>query len=360
MLYHLLYPLREYFHVLNVFKYSTFRSVYAVLTAILISFLIGKFIINKLKKLNIGQNIREDGPRSHLNKTGTPTMGGIIILISLFISTVLWARLDNSFIIVVLASTLWFGIVGFTDDYLKINRKSSRGLNMKLKLILQFIGAIAIAVYLYHNPASVLYPTHVKLPLIRYPVDFSFMYFPFIILVIVGASNAVNLTDGLDGLAIGSFLFTAIALSVVVYLVGHSKFSNYLGIVYIREASELAVFCACLVGTGLGFLWFNSYPASVFMGDVGSLSLGGALGTVAVLTKQELLLVLIGGIFVVEAVSVIIQVLSFKLSGKRVFKMAPLHHHFELCGIPESKIVVRFWIIAIIIALGSLSLLKLR
>lgn len=360
MLYHLLYPLREYFSVLNVFKYSTFRSVYAALTAILISFIIGKFIINKLKRLNIGQNIRDDGPKSHLNKTGTPTMGGIIILISAIISTLLWARLDNSFVIIVLISFIWFGIVGFIDDYLKLTKKTTEGLSVNLKLILQFTGAIAIAIYLFYYPLSTIYPTHVKLPLVKLPVNFSFFYFPFIILVIVGASNAVNLTDGLDGLAIGSFLFTAIALAIVVYLVGHSKFSDYLGIVHIREASELAVFCACLVGTGLGFLWFNSYPASVFMGDVGSLSLGGALGTVAVLIKQELLLVLIGGIFVVEAISVIIQVLSFKITGKRVFKMAPLHHHFELTGVAEPKIVVRFWIIAIIIALSSLSLLKLR
>lgn len=360
MLYHLLYPLREYFHALNVFKYSTFRAVYASLTAILISFLIGKFVINKLKKFNIGQSIRNDGPKTHLNKTGTPTMGGIIILISLVLSTILWARLDNSFVIIVLVSTLWFGIVGFIDDYLKIVKKSSTGLNMVLKLILQFIGALAIVVYLYYDPVSFVYPTHIKFPLIKYPVNLGFFYFVFIILVIVGASNAVNLTDGLDGLAIGSFLFTAIALSIVVYLVGHSKFSNYLGIIYVREASELAVFCAGLVGTGIGFLWFNSYPAQVFMGDVGSLALGGALGTISVLIKQELLLVLIGGIFVIEALSVMIQVLSFKFRGKRIFKMAPLHHHFELLGVPEPKIVVRFWIIAIIIALSSLSLLKLR
>ncbi|MEK6645612.1 MAG: phospho-N-acetylmuramoyl-pentapeptide-transferase [Candidatus Firestonebacteria bacterium] len=360
MLYYLLYPLRDVWHVFNVFKYSTFRSIYAALTAILICFIIGPYVIKKLKTLHFGQSIRTDGPKSHHVKSGTPTMGGIIIIFAIVISTLLWAKLDNRLVLLALTSLVWFGSVGAIDDLLKITKKNALGLSMRTKVIGQLIGAFGIGMYLYVNPQVVEFATHIKIPLVKYPVNFAYLYVPFIMLVIIGASNAVNLTDGLDGLAIGTFIFTAMSFVIVTYIVGHSKFSEYLRIIHVSEASELVVFCASMVGASLGFLWFNAYPAQVFMGDTGALALGGALGTVAVLIKQELLLILIGGIFVIEALSVILQILSFKLYGKRIFLMAPLHHHFELSGWAEPKIVVRFWIITIICTLLSLSLLKLR
>lgn len=361
MLYHLLYPLKDYFSAFNVFRYSTFRSIYALLTAVIICFLIAPFIIKKLGALNVRQNVLRKGmPAEHYGKSGTPTMGGIIILISVIVSTLLWARLDNRLIWIVLSSTLWFSLIGYLDDYLKIVRQRPQGLIAKYKFLGQLIGALGIIMFIGMFPPEAGYATHVKIPLIKLPVDFSWFYYPFAILIIVGASNAVNLTDGLDGLATGTTLFCAMALTVVTYLVGHSKFSDYLGIIHVVNSSELVVFCAAIVGTCLGFLWFNVYPAQIFLGDIGALGLGGALGTISLLIKQELLLVLIGGIFVIEALSVIIQVASYKITGKRVFKMAPLHHHFELSGIAEPKIVVRFWIVTLIIALASLSLLKLR
>jgi len=334
--------------------------VYAALTALAISFLIGGYIIRKLKERKIGQLIRSDGPSTHRVKEGTPTMGGLIILLSMVASVLLWARPDNPYVIVVFLAVVWFGALGFVDDYLKFFRQSPKGLIMRYKLLGQILGAVAIAVFLYYHPASPQWPVHVKIPLLKSPVNFGWLYFLFIVFVIVGSSNAVNLTDGLDGLAIGTFIFSAMAFSVVAYLVGHVKFSEYLKIIHIGASSELTVFCAAMVGASLGFLWYNSHPAEVFMGDVGSLALGGALGTIAVMIKQELLLILICGIFVVEAVSVILQIISFRFFQKRIFLMAPLHHHFEVRGMPESKIVIRFWILAIIFALASLSLLKLR
>lgn len=360
MLYYLLYPLHKYFSAFYVFKYSTFRSIYAALTSILICFLIGGIVIKRLKKLNIYQPIRDDGPSTHKVKAGTPTMGGIMIVFAVTVSTLLWAKVENRFIVLTLFVFLWFALLGFVDDYLKLMRKNSKGISISYKLLIQIIGVLIVCLYLAYNPVSLNYETHIKIPLVKFPVNLGFFYFVFIAIVIIGASNAVNLTDGLDGLAIGSLIFTALSLTVVTYLVGHSKFSEYLRIIHVPESSELVIFCASIVGASVGFLWFNCHPADVFMGDVGSLSLGAVLGLISVLAKQELLLVLIGGIFVVEAISVLLQIISFRFFGKRIFKMAPLHHHFELSGIPETKIVVRFWIIAIIIALASLSLLKLR
>ncbi|MFH1824723.1 MAG: phospho-N-acetylmuramoyl-pentapeptide-transferase [Candidatus Firestonebacteria bacterium] len=360
MLYYLLYPLHEYFGAFYVFKYSTFRAIYAALTAILICFLIGNKVIKKLKELNVHQPIRDDGPSTHKLKSGTPTMGGIMIVFAVILSTLLWAKIENRFIILTMFVFLWFALLGFIDDYLKLIQKTSKGIPIRYKLLCQIVGVLIVCIYLAYNPVSLDYETHIKIPLVKFPLDLGLFYFVFIGIVIVGSSNAVNLTDGLDGLAIGSLIFTTLSLTVVTYLVGHSKFSEYLRIIHIPESGELVIFCTSMVGASIGFLWFNCHPASVFMGDVGSLSLGAVLGLVAVLIKQELLLILIGGIFVVEAVSVLLQIISFRFFGKRIFKMAPLHHHFELNGIPETKIVVRFWIIVIIISLASLSLLKLR
>lgn len=360
MLYYLLYPLYKYWSVFNVFKYSTFRAIYAALTAILVSFLIGNFVIKKLKALKLNQPIRDDGPKTHQQKIGTPTMGGIMIVFTVALSTFLWAKLDNSFVQLTMFAFLSFAFIGGVDDYLKLAKKNSKGIPLLYKLLIQLLVAFFIVLYLYFDPVSSVYATHIKIPLVKYPISLGIFYFVFVSIVIVGSSNAVNLTDGLDGLAIGSLIFTTLSLTVVTYLVGHSKFSEYLRILYIPESSELVIICASIVGASIGFLWYNCHPASVFMGDIGSLSLGAVLGLISVLIKQELLLVLIGGIFVVEALSVLIQIVSFRFFGKRFFKMAPLHHHFELKGMPETKIVIRFWIIAIIIALASLSLLKLR
>jgi len=360
MLYYLLYPLTQYWSAFNVFKYSTFRAIYAALTAILITFLIGNFVIKKLKQMKASQPIREDGPKSHHVKSGTPTMGGIIIIISVLVSVLLWAKLDNGLVQLTLFTFVFFAILGGIDDYMKLVKKSSGGISARVKILGQLLGAAVIVAFLYHSPVSAEFSRHIKVPLIKFPVDLGVFYFIFISIVIVGFSNALNLTDGLDGLATGSLLFTTLTFTVVVYVVGRVDFSKYLNLIHVPAASELVIFCAAIVGSCLGFLWYNSHPAQVFMGDTGSLPLGAVLGLMAVLVKQELLLVLIGGIFVVEALSVMIQVFSFKVFKKRVFKMAPLHHHFELKGMPESKIVIRFWIIAIIIALASLSLLKLR
>jgi phospho-N-acetylmuramoyl-pentapeptide-transferase len=360
MLYYLLYPLAKYWSAFYVFKYSTFRAIYAALTAVLVTFLIGKFVINKLNKMKASQPIREDGPKTHQLKTGTPTMGGIIIIIAVLFSVLMWAKLDNGFILLSLFTFVFFAVLGGLDDYIKLVKKNSKGLSIKVKLIGQILGAGAIVAFLFFNPVHAGLATHIKIPLVKFPVNLGVLYFVFVAVVIIGWSNAVNFTDGLDGLATGSLLFTTLALAVVIYVVGHIKFSEYLKIVYVPEASELVIFCAAIVGACLGFLWYNSHPAQVFMGDVGSLPLGAVLGLFSVLVKLELLIVLIGGIFVMEAFSVLIQITSFRLFKKRVFKMAPLHHHFELKGMPESKIVIRFWIVAILIALASLSLLKLR
>ncbi|MFQ5596541.1 MAG: phospho-N-acetylmuramoyl-pentapeptide-transferase [Nitrospiria bacterium] len=358
MFYNLLYPLHTAYSFLNIFRYITFRTIYAVVTALVISFLIGHRITALLKRLQIGQTVREDGPKSHLEKSGTPTMGGLMILIAVLVATLLWADLTNSYIWLVLFSTTGFGLIGFWDDYLKCIKKDPKGLLPRYKFGLQVLLALLTALGLYGSSA---YSTILSVPFFKnITPDLGVFYIPFAVLVIVGASNAVNLTDGLDGLAVGPIMVTAVAYMIVSYVSGHIDFSEYLIIPYIKGAGELSVFCGAILGAALGFLWFNTYPATIFMGDIGSLPLGGALGTVAVISKHELLLALVGGIFVVEALSVIFQVVSFKSRGKRVFLMAPIHHHFELKGWEEPKVVVRFWIIAIILGLISLSTLKLR
>lgn len=360
MLYHLLYPLHGKLAILNVFQYITFRAAYAALTALLIGFILGPWLIAKLSQYQIGQSIRKEGPSSHLAKAGTPTMGGLLILAALTVSTLLWARLDNPFVWMALFTTLAFGAVGFVDDYLKLLRHRNLGLQGRWKMAAQVLIGMALGLGLLHLTAG-QFETRIAIPFFKEVlIDLGWLYVPFVILVVVGASNAVNLTDGLDGLAIGPTLVAASFYTVVVYLAGNANFSRYLQIVYVDGAGELTVFCAGLLGAGMGFLWYNAYPASVFMGDTGSLALGGALGAVAIISKHEILLVLVGGIFVIETVSVMIQVLSFRVSGRRVLKMAPLHHHFELLGWPEPKIIVRFWIIAIILALLGMSTLKLR
>jgi phospho-N-acetylmuramoyl-pentapeptide-transferase len=360
MLYHLLFPLREYNSVFNVFRYITFRTASATLTALLISFVFGPMVIRKLRELKVGQHIREDGPRTHLSKAGTPTMGGVLILIALLGSTLLWQDLTNLYTWVVAGSTLGFGAVGFCDDYLKLVKKRSEGLKPRYKLGGQLAIALVVGMLLYFNPMD-RYNTMLSIPFLKaYFIDLSWFYVPFVMLVLVGSSNAVNLTDGLDGLAIGLVGIAASANAVLVYVGGNKVFSDYLQLLFLPGTGELTVFCGSLVGASLGFLWFNSHPAEVFMGDVGSLSLGGALGTLAVLTKHEIILVIIGGIFVAEALSVIFQVASFKSRGKRIFRMAPIHHHFEQVGWAESKVIVRFWIMGMILALMGLSTLKVR
>ncbi|MGB3940445.1 MAG: phospho-N-acetylmuramoyl-pentapeptide-transferase [Candidatus Manganitrophaceae bacterium] len=358
MLYHLLYPLHTAYSFFNVFRYITFRTIYAVVTALAISFLIGEWVTELLRRYQIGQQIRSEGPKSHLSKSGTPTMGGILILAAIAVSTLLWADLKNRYVWMALLAVVGFGAIGFADDYLKCIRKNPKGLIPRYKFGLQILVALIIALGVYQSPA---YSPVLSVPFFKNVIpNLGIFYIPFAVLVIVGASNAVNLTDGLDGLVIGPFTVAAMAYLVVSYAAGHRPFSDYLLIPYIEGAGELSVFCGAMIGAGLGFLWYNAYPATIFMGDVGSLPLGGALGTVAVISKHELLLVVVGGVFVVEALSVIFQVASFKSSGKRVFLMAPIHHHFELKGWKEPKIVVRFWIISIILALLSLSTLKLR
>jgi phospho-N-acetylmuramoyl-pentapeptide-transferase len=358
MLYYFLYPLHTEYSIFNVFRYITFRTGYAVLTALVISFIIGPWMIRKLKETQVGQWIREDGPQSHRTKSGTPTMGGLMILSAAILSTLLWMDLQNRYVWLVLYALAAFGLIGFADDSLKYVKKRSMGLRPRNKFLLQSLVALTIigTLTLFMD-----YSTRLSVPFFKnFTPDLGWWYLPFAMMVIVGASNAVNLTDGLDGLAIGPAAVAAAAYTVVAYIAGNKVFSEYLLLPYTEGAGEMAVVCGALFGAGLGFLWFNAYPAAVFMGDVGSLPLGGALGAVAVIAKQELLLLLVGGLFVIEALSVIVQVGSYKLRGKRVFKMAPLHHHFELIGWPEPKVVTRFWIIAIVLALLSLSTMKLR
>ncbi|MEK6815217.1 MAG: phospho-N-acetylmuramoyl-pentapeptide-transferase [Nitrospirota bacterium] len=360
MLYHLLYPLHETFAGFNVFRYITFRTAYAILTALIISFLIGPWLIRRLAVWGVGQQVREDGPQTHRGKQGTPTMGGIMILIAIFVPTILWADITNRYVWIVLCSTAVFGAIGFLDDYLKVVRRHPGGLSAWRKIGLQVAAALVVSLFLYFDPKDP-YHSILSIPFFkRWLLDLSWFYIPFAVFVIVGASNAVNLTDGIDGLAIGLVGIAAAANAVLVYVSGHANFARYLQVLYLPGTGELAVFCGALMGAALGFLWFNAHPAQVFMGDVGSLSLGAGLGTLAVITKHEAILAVAGGIFVIEALSVIIQVGSFKLRGKRVFRMAPVHHHFELAGWAESKIIVRFWIVGIILALLSLSTLKLR
>jgi len=361
MLYHLLYPLRTYFSPFNVFGYISFRTILVIIISLTVSFIFGKIFIQYLKKYHITQRIRTDGPKTHLSKEGTPTMGGLIIVISILVSTLLCARLDNRFILLVLVCVLWLGFLGFMDDYLKQIKKNPKGLNAKFKLYGQLIFALFIAVYLFFFPSNWEYATRINIPYLKEVyIDLGILYLFFIILVIVGASNAVNLTDGLDGLAIGCLMVSAVTYGILAYLAGNVKFANYLKIIYVPGAGELTIFLAAMVGSGLGFLWFNGYPAEIFMGDTGSLFLGGTIGLIALFIKQELLLVIVGGVFVAEAVSVILQVYSYRRYKKRIFRMAPLHHHFELLGWAEPKVTIRFWIISVILSLIALSSLKLR
>ena len=362
MLYHFLVPLAEDWQFLNVFQYLTFRTGGAVLTSLVLSFFLGPLVIRWFRSIQAeGQPIRDDGPANHLlTKRGTPTMGGILILLAVGAGTLLWADLTNRYVWVVLLVTFGFGGVGFVDDYLKVTRSTHSGLSMRLKLLIELaVAAAAGVLVMSHAPVSLA--TSLSVPFFKdllIPLGLAFV--PFAALVMVGASNAVNLTDGLDGLAIVPVMIAAASFALIAYLVGNAIFANYLQIHLVPGSGELAVFCGALIGAGLGFLWFNAPPAMLFMGDTGSLSMGGALGAVAVATKHELVLCMIGGLFVLETVSVIVQVASYRLTGARVFRMAPLHHHYEQKGWPESTIVIRFWIIAVILALVGLSTLKLR
>lgn len=359
MLYHLLYPLHTTLSVFNVFRYITFRTIYASLTAFFICFLLGPWVIKRLSRLQVGQYIRNDGPKTHFDKAGTPTMGGTLIIISIAVSILLWSDLTNYFVWVVLFVIIGYGLVGFIDDYLMQVKKQSKGLTVRKKLVCQAVLALITGILVYASPD---FSTQITIPFFKnISPDFGWGYIIFAAFVIIGASNAVNLTDGLDGLAIGPVIIAATTYMIFAYVAGHVKIADYLQINYVTGCGELTIFCGAIAGAGLGFLWFNAYPAQIFMGDVGSLSLGAALGTMAVITKQEILLVLVGGLFVIEALSVIFQVGFFKMtSGKRIFRMAPLHHHFELKGWPEPKVIVRFWIIAIALALLAMSTLKLR
>jgi len=358
MLYHIFYPMAANIKLFNIFKYLTFRTIYAMITALVVCFLLGPWIIRKLESLQARQVIRTDGPESHLQKEGTPTMGGVMILAAIVIPTLLWADLTNLYVWTVLFITIGYGLIGFVDDYKKVVEKSPKGLSARQKMFWQVLLAASVAVFLFLKPGfseELFFPFFKK-----FHPDLWIWFIPFVTLVIVGASNAVNLTDGLDGLAIGPVTINAATYMLFSYIAGHATLSAYLQIPRVVGAGELAIVCGAMVGAGLGFLWFNSYPAEVFMGDVGALSLGGTLGTIAVLTKQEILLVIVGGVFVVEALSVIFQVGSYKFRGKRIFRMAPIHHHFELKGVAEPKIIVRFWIITIILALVAISTLKMR
>ncbi|MEW6171313.1 MAG: phospho-N-acetylmuramoyl-pentapeptide-transferase [Candidatus Omnitrophota bacterium] len=363
MLYYILYPLKDYFFFFNIFKYITLRSIAAGVTAFIISLILGPWLIKKLALLKVGENIRSKEVSTSLHdlqnhKKGTPTMGGILIFIATIGSTLLWANLFNRFIILAILSCVWLGVLGFLDDYTKLTKKRSRGLGARQKLIFQFIFGLIVGTVLFLDP---FFTTKLDIPFLKnLIIDLGIFYILFVAFVITATSNAVNLTDGLDGLAIGCVIMAGLAFTVLSYVSGNINFSHYLLIPYIPGAGELTVFCASIVGAALGFLWFNAYPATIFMGDVGSLMLGGALGTVAVCIKKELLLGIVGGIFVIEAVSVILQVGSFKLRKKRIFRIAPLHHHFQMLGWQEPKVIVRFWIIASILAMLTLVTLKLR
>ncbi|MBW2696065.1 MAG: phospho-N-acetylmuramoyl-pentapeptide-transferase [Deltaproteobacteria bacterium] len=353
----MLYPLAEQFGGFNVVRYITFRTAAATLTALFISFMVGPWLIRKLAALRVGQPIREDGP-DHQAKAGTPTMGGLLILMALCVSVLLWADLTNHFVWILLGLTVGYGILGFIDDYKKVTQNDSTGISARVKLFWQTLLALGVAVAIYTSPA---FDQELAFPFFKnFTPNIGWLYIPLATFIIVAFSNGVNLTDGLDGLAIGPVMIAAATFILLSYAAGHVNIADYLAIKYVPGAGQLAIFCGALVGGGLGFLWFNASPADLFMGDVGALALGGALGTISVLIRQEILLAVVGGIFVVEAASVVIQVASFKLTGKRVFLMAPVHHHFEKLGWAEQKIVVRFWIVSIILALVALSSLKLR
>ena len=356
MLYLLLYPLRVSYPPLNVFRYITFRTLVAGLAALTLSLVLGPMLIRRLSALQIGQAIRSDGPANHATKAGTPTMGGTLIIFSLLLATLMLADLSVPYVWIALLVTVGHGLVGFLDDYAKVRRRSSAGLPGRVRLAAEFAIAAAAALAIYEGHGGQL-----NMPFLKdvHP-DLGLWYVPFGAVVVVGAANAVNLTDGLDGLAIGPVMIAGGTYAVFAYTAGHAKIAEYLQIPFVPGAGELAVFCGALAAAGLGFLWFNAYPAQMFMGDVGSLALGSALGIVALITRQELVLVLVGGVFVVEALSVIGQVISFKLRRKRIFRMAPVHHHFELLGWPEPQIIVRFWIVSVVCALLALATLKLR
>ena len=358
MLYALLYPLHTTYSAFNVFRYITFRTLVAAIMALVVSFLLGPWFISRLTALQIGQQIRPDGPATHHRKAGTPTMGGALILFSLTLATLLLADLTNLYVWLALGVTIGFGLIGFADDSRKLNRRNFRGLSARQKLLAQFTVATLAAFLLLFLPG---FNSTVTIPFFKdLRPDLGWLYVPFAALVIVGASNAVNLTDGLDGLAIGPVIITGVTYVIFTYVSSHAGIAEYLQVPHLADAGEMAVFCGALAAAGLGFLWFNAYPAQMFMGDTGSLSLGAALGVAALICKQEIVLVLVGGVFVAEAASVIFQVGSYKLRRKRIFRMAPLHHHFELLGWPEPQIIVRFWIVSIICALLALGTLKLR
>jgi len=377
MLYYLLYHvLQKYFSPLNVFRYITVRTVYASLTAMFLALVFGPWLIRRLRELQIGQYIREEGPQEHKKKAGTPTMGGVLIVLSTAVPVLLWADLTNAFVLMALFALIGFSVIGFIDDYAKVAKKQNLGLTSKRKFLLQVLVSMIVGVGLLELSTHSAYSTQLIVPFLKkfhpdlvihslmssghlWPLAF-LPFLLFVTIVITGSSNAVNLTDGLDGLAIGSTVIAAGALTVLTYVSSNARWSTYLDIQYIPRIGELTVFCGALVGASLGFLWYNAHPAEVFMGDVGSLSLGGTLGVIAVIIKQEILLFFIGGVFVLEALSVILQVGSFKLRGKRIFRMAPIHHHFELLGWSESKVIVRFWILALVFALFALTTLKLR
>jgi phospho-N-acetylmuramoyl-pentapeptide-transferase len=377
MLYYLLYhTLQKYFSPLNVFRYITVRTVYASLTAMFLALVFGPWLIRRLRELQIGQYIREEGPQEHKKKAGTPTMGGVLIVLSTAVPVLLWADLTNAFVLMALFALIGFSVIGFIDDYAKVAKKQNLGLTSKRKFLLQVLVSMMVGVGLLELSTHSAYSTQLIVPFLKkfhpdlvihsllssghlWPLAF-LPFLLFVTIVITGSSNAVNLTDGLDGLAIGCTVIAAGALTVLTYVSSNARWSTYLDIQYIPRVGELTVFCGALVGASLGFLWYNAHPAEVFMGDVGSLSLGGTLGVIAVIIKQEILLFFIGGVFVIEALSVILQVGSFKLRGKRIFRMAPIHHHFELLGWSESKVIVRFWILALVFALFALTTLKLR
>ena len=362
MLYNLLVPLADQYQIFNVVRYLTFRTGAAVLTALIISFIFGPYLIRRLRTMQRnGQPIRDDGPETHIvAKQGTPTMGGFMILLGLLVSTLLWADLTNGYVWAVMLVTLGFGLVGFADDYLKVSQHSSRGLPGKVKLLVEMLVALAAMLWISRLMPPEL-ATHLAVPFFKDVLfNLGWFFIPFGMFVIIGASNAVNLTDGLDGLAIVPVMIAVSSFGFIAYLVGHTGYAEYLQLHHVSGSGELAVFSGALLGAGLGFLWFNAPPAMVFMGDTGSLAMGGALGAISVITKHELVLAIIGGLFVLETVSVIVQVASFRLTGRRVFRMAPLHHHFEKKGWAEPTVVIRFWIIAVILALIGLSTLKLR
>ena len=367
MLYYILYPLREYFSPLNVFQYITFRSASAAILALILSFALGPLIINQLQKRQIGEKIREHGPQTHLSKEGTPTMGGFIILISILLPTLLFADIYNPFVQILVISTIWMGLIGFIDDYLKSIKKIEKGLVAKYKLAGQVAIGLIITYWIYNTPAWDNFRTVTSIPFLKDTVvDFGLLYPLMIILVVTSTSNAVNLTDGLDGLAAGLLAISFSVFSIIAYVSGRVDFSDYLNIIYLPGAGELTIFTAACVGACLGYLWFNSSPAEVFMGDIGSLSTGSALGTLAILLKKEFLLIIIGGLFVAEAISVILQVGYYRYTknkygeGKKIFLMAPIHHHFELKGLPESKVVIRFWIVGLLLALLTITTFKIR